>query len=203
MSAVGSVTYWLQQLQAGEQEAFQQLWERYFERLVGLARQKLRGAPGRAADEEDVALSAFDSFFRGAREGRFPQLLDRDDLWQVLVVIAGRKAVNLALHERRLKRGGGKVWVASDLAAEDSAADGPTFAALIGRELDPGFAVQVAEECRRLLESLGDGELRAVALWKMEGYTNEEIAAKMGRKVLTVTRKLNMIRRLWEKELHR
>jgi DNA-directed RNA polymerase specialized sigma24 family protein len=61
----------------------------------------------------------------------------------------------------------------------------------------------VAEECRWLLESLGDGELRAVALWKMEGYTNEEIAAKMGRKVLTVTRKLNMIRRLWEKELHR
>lgn len=202
MSTVGSVTCWLRQLQAGEQEAFQRVWQRYFERLVGLARQRLRSAPGRAADEEDVALSAFDSFFRGARAGRFPQLLDRDDLWQVLVVLAGREAANLVQHERRLKRGG-KVWVASDLPAEDSAADGAAFAALIGREPDPGFAVQVAEECRRLLESLGDGELRAVALWKMEGYTNEEIAAKMGRKVLTVTRKLNMIRRLWEKELHR
>ncbi len=203
MSTVGSVTCWLRQLRAGEQEAFQRLWERYFERLVGLARQKLRGAPGRAADEEDVALGAFDSFFRGASEGRFPQLLDRDDLWQVLVVLAGRKAANLVDHERRQKRGGGKVCVASDLAAADSAAEGAAFAGLIGREPDPGFAVQVAEECRRLLASLGDDELRSVALWKMEGYTNEEIAARMGRKVLTVTRKLNMIRRLWEKELHR
>ena len=201
MSAIGSVTYWLRQLQAGEVDALQRLWEKYFERLVGLARQKLRGAPGRAADEQDVALSAFDSFFRGAREGRFPQLLDRDDLWQVLVVLAGRKAANLVQHERRLKRGGGKVRAASELAAEDSTVDGPVFASLIGREPDPAWAVQVAEECRRLLEGLGDDELRAVAVWKMEGYTNEEIAAKLGRKVLTVTRKLNMIRRLWEKEL--
>jgi DNA-directed RNA polymerase specialized sigma24 family protein len=203
MSAIGSVTYWLRQLHTGEQEAFQRLWERYFERLVGLARQKLRGAPGRVADEEDVALGAFDSFFRGAREGRFPQLLDRDDLWQVLVVLAGRKAANLVHHEHRRKRGGGKVRVASELPTGDGSTDGAMFAALIGREPDPGFAVQVAEECRRLLERLGDDELRAVAVWKMEGYTNEEIAAKLGRKVLTVTRKRNMIRRLWEKELAR
>jgi DNA-directed RNA polymerase specialized sigma24 family protein len=200
MSAIGSVTYWLRQLQTGDQEAFQKLWEVYFERLVGLARQKLRGASGRAADEEDVALSAFDSFFRGARAGRFPRLLDRDDLWQLLVVLAGRKAANLVHHERRQKRGGGKVRVASERPTGDTSAEGPAFAALIGREPDPAFAAEVAEECRRLLESLGHRELRAVAIWKMEGYTNEEIAAKMGRKVLTVTRKLNRIRRLWEQE---
>ena len=203
MSAIGSVTYWLQQLQAGEQQAFQRLWEVYFERLVGLARQKLRGTPGRAADEEDVALSAFDSFFRGASEGRFPQLLDRDDLWQLLVVLAGRKAANLAQRERRQKRGGGKVRVASELPTGDASTDGLAFAALIGREPSPAFAAEVAEECRRLLASLGDGELRAVAIWKMEGYTNEEIAAKLGRKALTVTPNLNMIRRLWEREIVR
>ena len=43
----------------------------------------------------------------------------------------------------------------------------------------------------------------SVTKWLMEGYTNEEIAAKMGRKVPTVTRKLNMIRRLREKEIAR
>ena len=47
----GSVTCWLQQLQAGDQTAAQELWNRYFARLVGLARSKLRGAPRRAADE--------------------------------------------------------------------------------------------------------------------------------------------------------
>ena len=203
MSTVGSVTYWLRQLQTGEQEACQRLWQAYFQRLVGLARQKLRGTPGRAADEEDVALSAFDSFFRGARAGRFPQLLDRDDLWQLLVVIAGRKAANLALHERRLKRGGGKVRLASELPTGDLSTDGPTFAALIDREPDPAFAVQVAEECRGLLARLGDDELRAVAMWKMEGYTNEEIGGKLGRSALTITRKLRLIRSIWEKEADR
>ena len=68
--------------------------------------------PRVAADEEDVALSAFDSFCRGAQRGRFPQLDDRDNLWRLLVVITSRKAVDLAQHEgppevrRRRARGG-------------------------------------------------------------------------------------------------
>src|SRR5262249_24542010 len=86
----------------------QKIWEVYFQRLVGLARTELRAAPRRAADEEDVALSAFDSFCRAAGQDRFPQLLDRDDLWQLLVVITVRKAVNLLKAERRQKRGGGQ-----------------------------------------------------------------------------------------------
>jgi hypothetical protein len=80
MASVSSVTYWIHQLKAGDQLALQQLWEDYFRRLVGLARQRLQGAARLAADEEDVALSAFDSFYRGVQEGRFPRLLDRGDL---------------------------------------------------------------------------------------------------------------------------
>src|SRR3954469_7065224 len=109
MSSQGSVTHWISLLKAGEHAAVQPLWERYFPRLVALARARLRGAPRRVADEEDVALSAFDSFCRHAEQGRFPQLLDRDDLWQVLVMLAARKAVELIRHECRLKRGGGEV----------------------------------------------------------------------------------------------
>jgi hypothetical protein len=87
MADDGSVTRWFGQLQAGDQAAAQQLWERYFRRLVGLARLKLRDAPCRSADEEDVALSAFDSFCRNAERGRFPQLADRNNLWRLLVVL--------------------------------------------------------------------------------------------------------------------
>ena len=61
MASTGSVTTWVEQLRAGNRAAAQQLWERYFSRLVNLARTKLRGLRRRAADEEDVALSAFDS----------------------------------------------------------------------------------------------------------------------------------------------
>ncbi|HKI35430.1 MAG TPA: ECF-type sigma factor, partial [Gemmataceae bacterium] len=77
-SADGSVTRWLGDLQAGDRAAAQQLWKRFFGRLVGLARKRLQGARRRAADEEDVALSAFDSFCRSAEQGRFPELADRD-----------------------------------------------------------------------------------------------------------------------------
>jgi hypothetical protein len=58
------------------------------------------------ADQEDVALSAFDSFCRNAEEGRFPHLDDRDNLWRLLVVITARKASKLVRAEGRLERGG-------------------------------------------------------------------------------------------------
>src|SRR5262249_49366796 len=103
MSLPGSVTDWIDRLKIGDPAAAQQLWQSYFQRLHRIARKKLQGTPRRVADEEDVALSAFDSFCRGAEQGRFPQLTDRDDLWRLLVTITARKAYQLALHEGRQK----------------------------------------------------------------------------------------------------
>jgi len=197
MTSTGSVTHWIGRLKAGDPSAAQKLWEAYFQRLVRLARGRLRAAPRRAADEEDVALSAFDSFCRGVEIGRFPRLSDRDDLWQLLVLLTARKASNLVRNERRQRRGGGRVQNASALG---DATDGSAFANLIGREPDPGFAAQVAEQCRHLLARLGDATLQGIAVWKMEGHTNEEIAARIGRCVGTVERKLQLIRRTWEAE---
>src|SRR5262249_20670546 len=100
MDAPGSVTFWITQLKAGNQAAAQPLWENYFQQLVARTRRLLAGALRRSADEEDVALSAFDSFCRAAAAGRFPRLNDRDDLWQLLVVLSNRKARNLMKYER-------------------------------------------------------------------------------------------------------
>jgi DNA-directed RNA polymerase specialized sigma24 family protein len=188
------VTQWLGQAQAGDPAAAQQLWERYFGRLVAFARVKLQGAPRGMADEEDVALSAFDSFYRGAQQGRFPQLNDRDNLWRLLVIITARKAANLKRDAGRQKRGGGR---AEEAAPREPDAE---LEAVLGREPSPEFAAQVAEECQRLLGGLGEELLRTVALAKMEGYTNEEIAQKLRCAPRTVERKLGLIRRLWEKE---
>jgi DNA-directed RNA polymerase specialized sigma24 family protein len=196
MSSDGSVTRWLGQLQQGELDAVQRLWERYFVRLVGLARQRLRDAPRRAADEEDVALSAFDSFCRGAEAGRFPRLQDRDDLWRLLVVLTTRKAAHQRRDEGRLRRGGGAV--VSDTPAGDE--ESSLLEQALSREPTPEDAAQVAEECRRLLRALGDSELETVALWRMEGYSVEEIAAKLGCVSRSVKRRLQLIRSLWEKE---
>jgi ECF sigma factor len=61
----------------------------------------------------------------------------------------------------------------------------------------PAFAAQAAEECRRLLESLGDGDVRTIAVWKMEGYTTEKVAAKLRRAPRTIESELDLTRRRW------
>jgi DNA-directed RNA polymerase specialized sigma24 family protein len=190
MAADGSVTIWIEALKQGDRDAAQVLWDRYFKRLVMLAQARLRGAQRRHADEEDVALSAFDSFYRGAERGRFPQLADRDELWQLLVVITVRKAYDLVRHVGRPKRGGGRVQTLSELVAAGAGE-------MLGNEPTPALAAQVAEECTRLLDRLDNDTLRQIALWKMEGYTNEEIAAKLGCVRFTVDRKLQSIRQIW------
>jgi DNA-directed RNA polymerase specialized sigma24 family protein len=194
MSSAGSVSHWISRLRAGDQAAAQPLWQRYFHQLVGLARQQLRGAPRRAADEEDAVLSAFDSVCRGLERQRFPQVVDRDDLWRLLVVITAHKVLDLVRHETRQKRGDGKVRAGAG-------ADEDALAQALGPEPSPAFAAQAAEECGRLLDRLGDAELRSLALWKMEGYTTAEMAAKLGCVPRTVERRLRLIRRIWEQEL--
>jgi RNA polymerase sigma factor (sigma-70 family) len=199
MSASGSVTHWVHRLQDEDPAAAQKLWERYFGRLVGLARRRLQAARRRVEDEEDVALSAFDSFCRGARQGRFPQLADRNDLWRLLVVITARKAIDLQHREQRQRVGGSKVRGESAFAApRDSEAAG--IEQVVGPEPSPEFAAQVAENFQRLLDKLPDEELRAIAVWKMESRTNEEVAARLGCAVPTVERRLRVIRKCWEKE---
>jgi DNA-directed RNA polymerase specialized sigma24 family protein len=186
-----SVTRWLESLKHGDQDAAEKLWRYYFEDLVRLARARLRGAPRAVADEEDAALSAFDSFRRGVARGRYPRLDDRDDLWRLLVVITERKALDQAQRERRRKRGGGKVLA---IAAADGG--GPGGAVACPRPT-PEFAAMVADECGHLLGRLRDDGLRQVARLKMEGHTSEEVADRLGCSLRSVARKLELIRRTW------
>jgi DNA-directed RNA polymerase specialized sigma24 family protein len=199
MSSSGSVTTWVEQLRAGNRAAAQLLWERYFSRLVVLARGKLRGVRRRAADEEDVALSAFDSFYRGVEQGRFPQLDDRHNLWGLLVVITVRKAIDLRQRETRQKRGGGKVAGESALDGLPALEEGGAgIEQVVGAEPTPALAAQAADEVRRLLGILPTDEVRSVALLKLEGYTNAETADRLGCAEVTVERRLSLIRSVWK-----
>jgi DNA-directed RNA polymerase specialized sigma24 family protein len=194
--AESDVSAWLEALKAGEPASAQKLWDCYFRKLVFLAAERLPRRARRAADQEDVALSAFNSFCAGVERGRFPQLNDREDLWRLLVVITARKARAVVRRETRPKRGGGKVRGESAFAdAGDSNAYGLEQAA--ETEPTPDFAVQVAEECQVLLDDLGDEGLRQIALLKMEGYTRQEIAEKTGRSVRSIARRLELIRDIW------
>jgi DNA-directed RNA polymerase specialized sigma24 family protein len=197
----GSISLWIDRLKEGDDEAVQKLWQSYFERLVTLARAKLRGVSRRGADEEDAALSAFDSFCRGSREGRFPRLGNRDDLWRLLVTITARKAYDHAEREGRLKRGAGQVRGDSALINPSPDESQHGWAVIAGTEPTPEFAAQAAEEYRILLAKLGDDELRSIAVWKMEGFLNEEIASRLGCAVPTVERRLRVIRKTWSAQI--
>lgn len=192
-----SVTRWIKDLTTDNRsEAFQRLWERYFPHLVQLAQSRLRGTAGGPADGEDVALSAFQSFFRGAAAGRFPELDNRQDLWKLLVTITARKAQNCRRDEHRRKRGGGRVITQTALAGGEDANDAVLFEVVSG-EPTPEFAAMVTDECRRLFGSLSDESLRVVALLKLEGHSNEEIAKSLECGLRTVERKLEVIRKRW------
>jgi DNA-directed RNA polymerase specialized sigma24 family protein len=196
MSPSEGATDWVRRLEAGDREGAQKLWEGYYRRLVGLARKKLRDTPRRDVDEEDIALSAFDSFCRGVEQSRFPTLGDRDDLWHLLVVITVRKVADTMKALRAKRRGGGKVRGESVFTTDDSGA-GRGIEYAVGKEPSPEFAAAVAEQCEVLLKALPNELLRSIALLRMEGYTNPQIAEQKKCSLATIERKLNLIRATW------
>jgi DNA-directed RNA polymerase specialized sigma24 family protein len=197
MCSLTPVRVWVTQLKDGDPQAAQQLWNTYFLRMVKVARARLHGAPSRMADEEDVALSAFKSFCRGTKDGRFPHLHEHEDPWPLLLALTTHKAIDLMRYERRVKRGGSGTQSTGSATPQTSPDEQAMLSELIGREPDPQVALQIAEECQHLLDGISDTILRAITLWKIEGFTSEEIACKLGCTVRTVERKLHIIRRLW------
>ena len=183
--ARNTVTLWIEQLRDGNEGPVDLLWQRYFQKLVRLADRRLPIHTKRAFDEEDVALSAFHSLCEGVRGGRFPELQGRDDLWSLLAVLTARKARHRLRGESAAKRGGGAPQDAAELST------------LIGTEPTPEFAAEFAEESERLLDALGDEQLRAIAIRKLEGYQNREIAAELDCALRTVERRLGLIRQIW------
>src|SRR5581483_5801883 len=109
MTTKGSVTQWLEAVELGDEIAAQRLWERYYATLLNLARIKLARRAARSFDEQDVVLNAFEACYRGLKDGRFPHINDRHDLWRLLITLTARKAIDAARREHRQKRGGGLV----------------------------------------------------------------------------------------------
>jgi DNA-directed RNA polymerase specialized sigma24 family protein len=173
------------------------IWQEYCEGLVDLACQHLNRRLRQRVGAEDIVQRTFKSFFFRQQRGQY-NLADRGDLLRLLVRITLNKVRGTATREGRRRRdyrrdqaapageadpGGGYGWL-----LEQAENGGPT----------PDQAAILAEETERKLAQLPD-DLRRIALYKLEGYTNEEIAAlpEMGCSVRTVERKLRLIREAW------
>lgn len=188
-----SITQMIQQLKADDLQAAQAIWQRFFTRLLPLARSRLRALSDRAVDEEDVLVSVFDRFFRTAGENRFAQLNDRDDLWQILLMLTDRKVCEHYRRSNALKRGGGQVAALEDLADGHES----RMQELADHEPSPEFVAAFNDNLSRALLKLGDKKTREVAMLKLEGYENQEIATKLDMGLSSVERKLRVIREAW------
>ncbi|MEW4528360.1 MAG: sigma-70 family RNA polymerase sigma factor [Maioricimonas sp. JB045] len=196
MSKSTDVTHWINLVKAGDSAAANRIWQRYFDRLVRAIRGRLRGQNRAVSDDEDIVLSVFDSFYDAAAKGRFPDLSDRDDLWQLLLRMASRKVIDKRRHDRRQRRGG-RIQVQS----LDQANDGDSMIEVIGDEPSPEMVLMMQEAVERLFSHLGVGQLREIAGARLEGYSNAEIAERLGCSERTIERRLHLIREKCQQEL--
>jgi RNA polymerase sigma factor (sigma-70 family) len=197
----GSVSCWISSLNQGELDAAQNLWDRYANHLVEIARRKLGNAPKGAADEEDVAQNVFASICRGAAAGRLMDVKNRDDLWWLLLAVTRQKVANHVRNELAQKRGAGRVCSESALRGSVGSNSGFRLDYVVGEEPTADFIAMLNEQHLRLLEILPSPSLRQVAVFRIEGYTVAEIAARLGISVRAVERKLQLIRSKWSAEL--
>ncbi len=195
------ITQWIDGLKAGDDAAVAGLWGRYFDRLVVLARQRLGTTPRRVADEEDVAVSVFRCLCAGAESGRLAEIEDRGDLWRVLVTMTLRKTIDQQRRQAGKKRGSGKVRGESVFHRKSADKASPGLQQFSDGIPTPLMMLIIEEEGQRLLKSLEDEKLEQICLWKLEGYTNDEIAAKMSLTTRSIERKLQRIREKWSQVL--
>lgn len=188
----GSITLFFNQLKLGDEAAALGLWSHFFPRLTGLARKTLAGRPQRVADAEDAVQCVFASFFQHVRAGEF-EIADRGDLWNLLGLITTRKARAQVRRELAEKRGGGRI-------VEERALTGPQGNPL---PLDQAAAAAATGDFDlhvvELLECL-DPALREIAVLRMLGFLNREIADRLQCTERKVERKLRLIRLAWNVE---
>lgn len=196
------VTGLIRKVRTGDDEAAQELWNLYSERIVEVARRSLKDSSRRVQDEEDVAVIAFKSLLAGMTAGRFPKLDHRDQLWRLLMVITTRKAAAVIEKDHRQKRGGGDVRGDSAvMSRENESGVQSGFDRLESEKPSPDIAAVMADQTQQLLASLPDETAQRIAALKIEGFTHQEIAEKLDINTRTVERRLKQIRELWQKIL--
>jgi DNA-directed RNA polymerase specialized sigma24 family protein len=198
MSSMGSLTLCVQRLRSPDcrerDEAARVIWERFSARLLGLVRRHLDNRIRRREDEQDVLQSVYTSFCIGQFSGKTSPA-SREELWKLLVRITMCKVVNTANRHHAARR---------DVRRERTETfDPPTAGSLFPRwmleHVDRSQPSQeekiiVLDEVERLLHGLSP-EQRRIVIWKLEGFTNAEIAGMIDRTVRSVELKIQVIRK--------
>jgi DNA-directed RNA polymerase specialized sigma24 family protein len=182
----------LQQIEAGDAAAAQQLWDQFFDRMLRFIETKIRNrkVPAGLVDEEAVAASVFESVFKCAKAGRFHNISTWGELSQLLYAMTNRKFVD---HWRR----------ATSRRAYPGRPPKPLSRNMLPQtnpQLE-GCKVAFEDQLARLMEILPDETHRRIAILKLAEYSLEEISQEMNCAVPTVNRKWRNVRMIWGAEL--
>lgn len=182
----GSVTQWIADLRNGDPDAASKIWTRFVDRLRCIAKTRFRHSSCRVGYADEVVTDAFVDFFKKGPD-QFESLVNRVELWQILVTITERRVIDVIRKELARKRGSGNVRN----GLNDS------ICSLSGLTKPPDVELMMIETFSERLEQLNDEKLSELAIGKMEGLSNLELAMKHGTSLRSIERKLSLIRKIW------
>ena len=190
----GSITQWLQRLHSGEADAAKEIWNRYYPRVVRLAALQLIKSDDRSIDEEDVAQSTFRTVYLAVMNGKYPDIEDRRDLWRLLLVSTLNRVRRHHRDSHTLKRS------VNELVTQDQSRR-RLIMEISGPEAQAEMADLIETLFRRLDQEDPTGELRQIALLKLEEHSASAIARRLKRRKNHVLQRIRLIRILWEESL--
>jgi RNA polymerase sigma-70 factor (ECF subfamily) len=174
---------------AGDEDAARQLFDRYVDRLVGLARRRISQRLASRVDPEDVVQSVFRTFFGRLKAGQFV-IEDQDALTKLLVRITVHKTLRQVEYHQAAKR-------ATKAETTQGSQSHERMQQLLDREPTPDEANAFLDQLEHFLNKLKPTERRVLEL-RMQGYSNEEIAEQLGTYDRKIRRVMERIRELAE-----
>jgi len=159
------------QFKAGSESAARELFDRYCERLMRLARRRIGQRMSSRVDPEDILQSAFRTFFARVRNDEF-SFHQEDDLFKLLVRLTVRKTLRQIAFHRAGKRNPARETTQptsdADLLLQISSPDPP-----------PEVEVALVDEFTQFLGRLPPLDRDVLGL-KLQGYSTIEIAEQLG-----------------------
>jgi len=173
-------------LRAGDKGAASEVFNRFVQRLIALARSRLDAHVRQKEDPEDVVQSVFRSFFNRQADGQF-EIESWDSLWAMLSLITLRKCGNRIEYFRAARRD-----VKAELRVDESTESRAAWQA-VARDPTPSQAAALAETVEEVMRGLEDWEQEVFSL-RLQEYTIPEISDRVGRAERTVRRALDRIK---------
>jgi RNA polymerase sigma-70 factor (ECF subfamily) len=192
MTASDSFSDVMTRLQAGDQGAAREIFERFVGKLIRLARSRFDPVLRRKVDPEDVVQSAYKSFFLRYEEGKL-EVKSWGNLWGLLTMITLRKCIDRVEYHRAERRN-----VQREAAAQPGKEGTEPWWEAVAREPTPDEAAMLTETVEQLLRGLDVNE-RPILEMSLQGYTTAEICKQRHLAERTVRRLRERIRKQLER----